>query len=187
MPVKSKQEQFYERYQHLADYYAKKVWETGNIGMDRDDIEQELRIKLFLAIKTYAKKWAEYRRTGRLKPIPIEFYLKTVMLNKVRDFIKEINKTDYCDLDTVYNLQVNQQEVFEISKLDIKVGFQKISDLFPVKRRKRIMKLYFLYKFDVNKIIKYGPYEKKKDNEEYVRMVVKEGLETIRKYLEASS
>ena len=51
----TKSEIFYHRYAYLADYYAKKVWDTNNIGMELDDIKQELRIKLFLSIKTYAR------------------------------------------------------------------------------------------------------------------------------------
>lgn len=179
----TKVEIFYNRYSYLADYYAKKVWDTKNIGMDIDDIKQELRIKLFLSIKTYAKKWGEYKRTGRVKPMPIEFYLKTVMLNQVRDFIKEINKVNFCDLETAYNLQVSQ-EVFVVSKSDIKVGFQNLSDLFNDKKQKRIMKLYFIHDFDVKNIFKFGKGETKKERERQIKETVDDGLLKIREYLE---
>jgi hypothetical protein len=179
----TKVEVFYDRYAYLADYYAKKVWDTKNIGMELDDIKQELRIKLFLSIKTYAKKWGEYKKTGRMKPMPIEFYLKTVMLNQVRDFIKEINKVSFCDLETVYNLQVSQ-EMFEISRTDIKVGFQNLSDLFEDKKQKRIMKLYFLHDYDIKNIFKFSKGKTKVEREREIKETVNDGLLKIREYLE---
>jgi hypothetical protein len=182
----TKVDTYYHRYAYLADYYAKKVWDTNNIGMELDDIKQELRIKLFLAIKTYAKKWGEYKRSGRVKPMPIEFYLKTVMLNKVRDFIKEINKVEYCDLEHVYDLKVSQ-EIFEISRTEIKVGFQNLTDLFEDKKQKRFMKLFFIHNFDVKKVFPFGTSKTKKDKEIEVKNLVDDGLLKIRKYLEVEN
>lgn len=180
-----KVEVFYNRYAYLADYYAKKVWDTNNIGMELDDVKQELRIKLFLSIKTYARKWGEYKKTGRMKPMPIEFYLKTSMLNQVRDFIKEINKVNFCDLDTVYNLQISQ-EVLEISRTDIKVGFQNLSDLFEDKKQKRIMKLYFLHNYEVKNLFKFSKQKTKVEREKEIKETVNDGLQKIREFLESN-
>lgn len=179
----TKVEIYFNRYSYLADYYAKKIWDTQNIGMELDDIKQELKIKLFLSIKTYARKWGEYKKSGRVKPMPIEFYLKTVMLNQNRDFIKEINKVNFCDLDNVYDLQVSQ-EVFEISRTDVKIGFQSLSDLFEDRKQKRIMKLFFIHGFEVKKILKFGKGEYKKDREKDIKETVEDGLSKIREYLQ---
>ena len=181
-----KVEIFYHRYSHLADYYAKKVWDTNNIGMELDDVKQELRIKLYLSIKTYARKWGEFKRTGRVKPMPIEFYLRTVMVNQVRDFIKEINKVSFCDLDAIHNIHISQ-EILEISRMDIKIGFQNISGLFENKKQKRIMKLYFLHDFDVKNIFKFSNGKTKMEREREIKEIVNNGLATIREYLEETS
>lgn len=181
-----KVEIFYHRYAPLADYYAKKVWDTKNIGMELDDIKQELRIKLFLSIKTYARKWGQYKKTGRVKPMPIEFYLRTVMVNQVRDFIKEINKVSFCDLETVHNIHIGQ-EVFEVSRMDIKIGFQNISDLFENKKQKRIMKLYFLHDLDIKNIFKFGNGTTKLEREREIKETVNDGLKIIREYLEETA
>ena len=176
-------ETFYHRYSHLADHYAKKIWDTKNIGMELDDVKQELRIKLFLSIKAYARKWGEYRNTGRLKPMPIEFYLRTVMVNQVRDFIKEINKVSFCELEEIQKMHANQDLVF-ISRTDIKIGFQTLSDLFEDKKQRRIMKLYFLHEFDMKEVFKFSNKTTKYEREKEIKEAVNGGLLKIREYLE---
>lgn len=100
-------ETHYHKYEYLAKHYANKIWNEHNLGLEKEDIIQELRLRLFIAINSHAKclkTWEEYNErieTGWTplpaeviyKPVPIEYYLKSVMINKSRDFIKEINKT----------------------------------------------------------------------------------------------
>lgn len=179
----TKAEEFFHRYSHLADYYAKKIHHAGSIGMDQDDIKQELRLKLFLAIKTYAKKWGAYKKSGNMKPMPIEFYLKTVMLNQVRDFIKEINKVHYVSIDDIQHVHAGHERM-EFSKTDVKVGFQSLSDLFENKRQKKLMKLFFLFGFDINNVLKFGKGTNKTEKHKYAREAVNNGLLRIREFLE---
>lgn len=82
----------YKRYAYLADIYANKLFNSNSIGMDKDDIAQELRLKIITSIRSYGKRWAEYKKTGFYKPVPIKFYIQTAMNNKLKDMVDQINK-----------------------------------------------------------------------------------------------
>lgn len=82
----------YQKYEYLAEIYANKLFNTNSIGMDRDDIVQELKLKIFTSIKGYGKRWSEYQKTGNYKPVPIEYYLKAALNNKLKDMVDDINK-----------------------------------------------------------------------------------------------
>lgn len=138
------------QHQHLAESYARKIWNEENLGIERADLEQELKIRLFLAIKKYAAKWKEYRDMGGNRPIPLEFYLKTTMINKSRDIIKEINQAKFYKTSMLgYDRGVENDELV-IEKLDIKIGSQKLSDIF-IGEEKKIFRLLVLSDFDVKK------------------------------------
>lgn len=138
----------YQKYSYLADYYGNKIFKESNIGMEREDIKQEMRLRLFLAIKSYAKRWSEYKRTNKMKPIPIEFYLKTTMINKSRDFIKEINKADFVSIDNHIHKNTTNLDTLEITRSEITIGTQKLSELFEDNTlEKKLIKMYFLFDF----------------------------------------
>lgn len=80
----------YDRYEYIAEIYAKKLWKSSTIGMDYEDVVQELRVKVFTAIKSYGKRWADFKRTGLYKPVPIRYYIQTVMNNKLIDMVEQI-------------------------------------------------------------------------------------------------
>lgn len=182
--VKSKTEEFFFKYEHLTNEYAKKIWNTNNIGMDVDDIKQELKIKLFLSIKNYAEKWNEYRKTGKNKPIPIEFYLKQAMLNKCRDFIKKINKVELVELEDKHEESFEILDSLNVSRTDIFINHTSITSLFDDRKQKRFMKLFFICKFDKNRIYKYSKKNTKKEREREVKDYINDGLKKIRFFLE---
>lgn len=82
----------YKRYAYLADIYANKLYNTNAIGMDRDDVLQELRYKIFTSIKSYGIRWREYRKKGLFKPVPLRYYIQTAMNNKLIDMVDQIQK-----------------------------------------------------------------------------------------------
>lgn len=96
----SKIEKIYFRHEKMVDYYASKVFNERNVSLTKDDIKQELKMRLWSAIQTYLKKYEDYMKNDGVKPIPLPFYLKTVMINRIKDFIKEIN--------TVQNVSVEE-------------------------------------------------------------------------------
>jgi hypothetical protein len=56
---------------------------------------QEFKIKIWTSIKSYGKRWGNYRRNEASKPVPLKFYLEAACSNKMRDFIKYINRENY--------------------------------------------------------------------------------------------
>lgn len=93
MPKQNKKLRLYKKHEYLAEYYASKIFNEKNISMEREDVVQELKLKIWTSIQTYLDKWKEYRATGNMKPMPLKFYLKTSLINKRKDFIKDINKS----------------------------------------------------------------------------------------------
>lgn len=176
-------ETYFKRYEYLAESYAHRVRLINRQAMELNDVKQELKIKLFLSIKSYARKCIEYRKTGRMKPIPIEFYLRTVMSHEVADIVRSMRKIDTVDMSLLYDLSIGH-DTLEISKTDIKLGFQSLSDLFEDKKQKRYMKIFFIYNFDIKKVFQFSKKEHKYEKELEVKLIVNDGLEKIRKYLQ---
>lgn len=177
----TKVETIYHRYEYLVDFYANSIWNEGNIAMEKEDLRQELRIKLFLAIKSYSKRWKQYRETGRNKPVPIKFFLQTVMANKVKDFIRLINRMP-TDSMTGMNFDHGREDFDQIqySNTDIKIGDESILSMFKG-QQKQVMRLLILKDFDKRKVKKIY---KKVDKQELENLIVN-GLDTIRNYLES--
>jgi hypothetical protein len=92
---------FYNRFEHLAEKYAKQVFNYERYGYERQDIVQEFKIKLYTSIITYGEKLMEYKETGKYKPVPIEFYLKSAMVNKVKDFVRKLNLEEVANSNRV--------------------------------------------------------------------------------------
>lgn len=88
--MKKASEKLFEKYLYLADIYAGKLNNAHLIGFTKDDVAQELRIKLFNAVKSYGKRWYEYRQTGKYKPVSLETFLRTTMNNRLIDFMNMI-------------------------------------------------------------------------------------------------
>jgi len=84
-------DKFYLRYEYLANNYASTVFNYERSGYERQDVVQEFKIKIYNAIIAYCRKWQEYKDTGRYKPVPIEFYIKSALVNRQKDFIREFN------------------------------------------------------------------------------------------------
>ncbi len=163
----------FERYQYLADHYANKIWNSENLGLEKEDLSQELKIRLFLSIKTYSKRWKYFKETGKSKPIPLEYYLKTTLLNKSRDLIKEINSVHFVKTSQ-FNFDIGSDSPeLRVEKLDILIGSESLLDIFPSGQR-RILKSFILRDFNIEETKKY--YKGKLD--------VDETLDKLRNHLE---
>jgi hypothetical protein len=92
---------FYNKYEHLASTYAKQIFNYERYGYEKADIVQEFKIKLYTSIISYAEKLQEYKETGKYKPVPIEFYLKSAMVNKVKDFVRKFNTEDVANTNKI--------------------------------------------------------------------------------------
>ena len=155
----------YNKNEYLATAYAKKVFNLGNIAYSREDVEQDLKIRLWTALESYLIKYKQYKKTGREKPVPLKFYLKTVMINKVKDFIRDIN----AELKTVSFSDINFDygtEDFNVSvdfkKKQLMVGMTDILQDIPDDEKKFFM--LYLKGFPISKINKINKSKKSAKN-----------------------
>lgn len=132
-------ERYFFKYEHLAKYYADRIWSEGNIGMEKIDVIQELKLKLFTSIKMYAKKWSEYKKTGRCKPVPMEAYLRSALLNKSRDFIKDINKVKMIPMSQInFDYGREHKEILDAENMEFVIDGFDVLSLFKGQERKMI-------------------------------------------------
>jgi len=81
----------YNKYEYLSREYAKKVFNYERQGLLLEDIQQEMRIKIYMSIMGYGRAWADYRETGMRKPAPMESWIRLTLANKVKDYIRIFN------------------------------------------------------------------------------------------------
>lgn len=178
----------YEKNEHLAKYYASKVFNEHHISLEREDVVQELRIRLWSSIETYLRNYKQYKKTGIAKPVPLKYYLKTVMINKVKDFIREINAVpstvSMSDVQFDYGQEDFNVEV-DFRNKRVMVGLTDILHDVPEDEKKFFM--LYLKGFPIskiNKINKSGKSAKNsiKRNIEKMRQWVPELLEEAKIY-----
>lgn len=170
-------ERIFYQYENMTDYYASKIWNESNLGLEKEDIVQELKIRLFLAVKTYARRWKEYKDTGKNKPVPIQFYLKTTMLNKSRDFIKEINSANFITSSQMGYDRGIESEVLEINRTDVTIGGDSILDMFEGEQRK-VLQILIIRDFDIEKT------KKLYKGEANIEILMNNTLDNLRENLE---
>lgn len=176
--VKEKILRLYEKNEHLAKYYANKIFNEHQISMERDDIVQELRIRLWTAIETYLRNYKQYKKTGYGKPVPLKYYLKTVMINKVKDFIREINAVpttmSMSDVEFDYGQEDFNVEV-DFRNKRVMVGLTDILHDIPEDEKKFFM--LYLKGFPISKINKINKSGKSAKNS------IKRNIEKMRKWV----
>lgn len=149
-------EKLFNKYKYLSKAYAKKVFDYEKLGIELKDVEQELNIKLFLSIEAYCRAWEKYEETKKYKPVPIVYYLRFAMVNRVRDFARQItregqHKTSIEEIS--FDVGKNQSFIeltnkkLEINGVDILKGLkeeEKMVFMMHVKghNKKIIQKLY---------------------------------------------
>ena len=91
----------YSKYEYLSKEYAKKVFNYERQGLQLEDIQQEMCIKIYMSIMGYGRAWAEFRNTGERKPAPLESWIRLALANKVKDYIKKFNLENVSNKDKV--------------------------------------------------------------------------------------
>jgi len=117
-------EKFYLRYEPMATYYASKIFNYERSGYEKQDIVQELRIKIYTSIIAYCKKYTKYQKTKRYPPVPIEFYIKTALVNRTKDFIKEFNYETVENADKI-SIQSNSFDFSTQYEIDSNINLNK--------------------------------------------------------------
>lgn len=88
-------ERIYLRYEYLAKKYASQIFSYEELGFTMDDLVQEFKLKIFMSIKAYGRRWLKYRNGEAPRPVPIRFYLEGACRNKKNDFMKYISRENY--------------------------------------------------------------------------------------------
>lgn len=154
-------EKFYLKYEWMANNYANQIFNYKRFGYQYDDLLQELRIKIYTSILSYAKKWQEYKQTNRYKPVPLKFYIKTALINRTKDFIKQFNQEI---VENVDKIPIENFDYGIYSTMDSKIDLSKLIctingiDLFyqMVGNQRRCFAL-FLKGFPIYKLNKIFP------------------------------
>lgn len=165
----------YNRYEKLAVYYANKIWSEHKLAYEKEDLYQDMKMKLYLTIKAYGKRWKEYRISGNKKPVPINYYIRTSMSNRVKDFITEINSAQETDAKIADKGESSNS--IEWNRTDIKVGMDYLSSLANSKYEKKIIKLLILKNFNKKEALKFCK------NKEKATIIIEISLEKIKEYL----
>jgi hypothetical protein len=122
--MKKPSEIFFNKYEYLAIFYARKLFKLQFLSFDKDDIFQEFRIKLYDIIIAYGHRWYEYKNKERGKPIPLIFYIRASLNNFVYDYIQEIKKTSgaqYILPNNFESMDYGETET-TISSIDLEKG-----------------------------------------------------------------
>lgn len=88
-------EKIYLRYEYLAKKYAAKVFSYEELSFEFEDLVQEFKLKIFMSIKAYGRRWLKYRNGEASRPVPIRYYLECACGNKMRDFMKYISRENH--------------------------------------------------------------------------------------------
>lgn len=171
-------EKFFNKYSYLPVKYANKVFDEHRISMEKSDLIQELNIRLIKGIRAYAKRWKEYRRTGEYKPVKLRIYLQLCMVNRVKDFIKSINKHKNIDYFEDFTFDYG---VFNDVSLDFEqknLTIRGVDILKGLEGRPKICFLLFLKGYPVIMLKKMFKNEKQLN----VELVIKQQINYLQKH-----
>jgi DNA-directed RNA polymerase specialized sigma24 family protein len=141
-------QKYIKQFEPLAKQYASKVFNYERTGYEKSDIVQEFRIKIYTSLLAYGQKWAEFKRTGRYKPVPLEYYIKTAMVNKFKDLVKQFNQNDVSNVDKVSfeGVDIGEHNTMEsdidMTKLRVVINEVDCLEELKDKNQKRCFILY---------------------------------------------
>lgn len=88
-------EKAYKELEFLAVKYANKLYSYEELSLERDDLLQEFRLKIFTSIKAYGRRWLAYRRGTAARPVPLRYYVECACSNKCTDLMRAIRKENH--------------------------------------------------------------------------------------------
>jgi len=152
-----------------------------NTSFNRDDVLQEFKLKIYTGILGYLKRWKTYKETGKFKPVPLEYYLRTVLNSKVNDFIKGVINNDVVVNTSDYTVDFGKPD--EYTTIDWKnhiivVRGVNLLEGLTTKDEKGCFCLY-LKGYSIKKVVEL--YRKKKIN---ARAVIRTQLDRLQQYEE---
>lgn len=125
----SRIEDMVKKYDHLVIHYAKQILLNKELGLEREDIEQELRIKLYISLAKYSEKWKKFKETGQNKPIDVSVFLKSALKNKVTDIIRSLNAQKHKHEEFA---SFSSTDISYYSTATSNINFEKGSEIFII-------------------------------------------------------
>ena len=128
-------DKYFNKYEHLPKIYASKLFSYSLIGFTKDDVIQELNVKLITALSAYGRAYLKFQRgESNYPPMPLEPYLKMAMLNRLKDLMRKIQKerevrVDGFDveigIDPTFNVIDFAGKEIIIGEIDLLAGFNR--------------------------------------------------------------
>lgn len=117
-------EKLFMKYRHLAKVYANKVFDYQKLGLEKKDIVQDLEIKIFTTIESYAQKLIDHKKAPtevvRLKSL----YDKAKKHKFPFEKLKEINNA-YNDARSALNKPIPLKFYIKLAMVNMVKDFIK--------------------------------------------------------------
>lgn len=178
--IEKERSDIFVKFQKMPYSYARKLFGYEKLGLEYEDIVQELNYRLLKAISAFQKKRELFKISNKSydKPMPVEYYIRTTLNNRINDWVKIISRSgtpiqsdsfDYgFETDTQVDLANN---VFVIDGVDI------MSNLRGVKKQ---VFLHYIKGFTKREL-------KKKFNNVDVDKTIDEQVNLLRSMISTSS
>lgn len=85
-------EKTYLRLEHLAAKYARRLYFNDVTAWEYEDLLQEMKLKIYMSIKSYGKRYLKYMRGQAAKPTPIRYYVEMALNNRCMDMMRLFKK-----------------------------------------------------------------------------------------------
>lgn len=182
-------EMLFIKYEHLAKKYALKVFNLDRISFDKEDVQQEFRLKLFQVIIAYGKALSEKKN-----PIPLNIYIRSSLGNFVQDFIEKIehdkNRMVILHGDHTFDYAVFKDSYCEIDLKKCQIIINGFDLLDGLSQRQKLIfcmyceghdlkKLNRLFKMDCEVVIKRRRAFIAKNKQKFISNNAKEFLVNI--------
>lgn len=147
-------EKIYLKYEYLARKYAAKVFSYEELSYEFEDLVQEFKLKIYTSIKSYGRRWLQYRKGEAPQPVPIKYYLECACGNKMRDFMKYISRENHkLRIDDI-NYDYGTEDDSEISPDDNKFIVRGIDLLEGLCGKERAIFSLFLRGYNIKFLTK---------------------------------
>lgn len=85
-------ERWYLQNIKIPKQYVGKLGGYEKLSWERGDVLQELNIKMLMTIRAWARRYREFQHTGRYEPVQVDIFIRTAMVNRMKDFFKYVER-----------------------------------------------------------------------------------------------
>lgn len=183
-------ERLYHRYEYLAVNFANKLHSYENTSLEKCDVLQELKIKIYTSIKAYARRWKKYRADEARKPVPLKNYLCAALGNRTTDLMRKITLHNNKVRMSVVDYDYGRIQDSQISPEGNNFIVNGVDLLERLSGKERLIFSMFLRGYNVGKLnrLYYSTEEEKKNRRLLIEsgdtpITAKDIIENQQKYL----